>query len=171
MTRLMIALALALSLLPLPSLAKDSQRIPDRLTFGYEEEGKIDPTESGCEVFVKDMVEWSEDEMKRAIKEVCAARRKHVEAYADMQKSYALLVAQIRADTRLEQASAVKNIEAMVKACIDHKTALTPGGHNIAIDIIPNEIAAECLTIGKRLLDDETAWLATAPEKHTRASP
>jgi hypothetical protein len=42
----------------------------------------------------------------------------------------------------------------MVKGCINHKTSLTTGGHNIMIDIIPNDIATACLNIGKSVLDD-----------------
>ena len=48
----------------------------------------------------------------------------------------------------------------MVKDCVDHKTNLTTGGHNIMIDIIPNDIATACLKIGKTVLDDETFWFA-----------
>ena len=51
------------------------------------------------------------------------------------------------------------------KACIDHKSGLTPGGHNISTDIIPNDIAARCLDLGRRMLDEEAAWLTTDPEK------
>jgi hypothetical protein len=46
----------------------------------------------------------------------------------------------------------------MIKACIDHKMNINTGGHNIYIDIIPNDVAADCLTLGKNLLDQETAW-------------
>ena len=49
-----------------------------------------------------------------------------------------------------------------MKACIDHKFGLTTGGHNIMIDIIENDIATSCLTLGSNLLRDETAKY-TAP--------
>jgi len=39
---------------------------------------------------------------------------------------------------------------------MDHKFGLTTGGHNIMIDIIENDIAAQCLTLGSNLLKDET---------------
>jgi hypothetical protein len=109
--------------------------------------------------------------MQRAVRDVCAARKAHVDAYAAIQKSYKTLVTQIRDDTRLEQAASVRAIQTMVKACIDHKSGLTPGGHNIAIDIIPNDIAARCLEIGRKMLDDETNWLTADPEKHVHYSP
>jgi hypothetical protein len=32
-------------------------------------------------------------------------------------------------------------MQTMVKACIDHKSGLPPGVHNIAIDIIPNALS------------------------------
>ena len=33
------------------------------------------------------------------------------------------------------------------------------------IDVIPNDIAARCLDIGRKMLDEETNWLTTDPEK------
>ena len=170
MHRLPIALAMLVAAW-LPVAAEDHQPLPDKLTFGYEEEGAVDASKAGCEAFVKEMVEWSAEEMQRAIRDVCAARKAHVDAYAAIQKSYTALVAQIREDTRLEQAAAVRAIQTMVKACIDHKSGLTPGGHNITIDIIPNDIAARCLEIGRKVLDDETDWLTVDPEKHVHYSP
>jgi len=77
----------------------------------------------------------------------------------------------VREDTRLAQAASVKAIETMVKACIEHKSGLTPGGHNISTDTIPNDIAARCLEIGRKVLDDETDWLTTEPEKRVHSSP
>ena len=80
--------------------------------------------------------------MSNAIKDVCGARKRHVEAYAAIQKSYKALAKQIGDDNRLDTAAAVASFEAMVKACIDHKSNVTTGGHNIMIDVIPNDIAA-----------------------------
>jgi hypothetical protein len=40
---------------------------------------------------------------------------------------------------------------------MDHTFGLTTGGHNIMIDVIENDIAAQCLTLGANLLKDETA--------------
>ena len=87
---------------------------------------------------------------------MCAARKRHIEAYAAIQKSYKALAKQIEPDHRIDPASAVTAFKAMVKDCIDHKTSLTTGGHNIMIDIIPNDIATACLNIGKTVLDNET---------------
>lgn len=172
MARMLILMTALLVAAAAPVLAQDERTpMPPTLTFGYEDEGKIDATPAGCEVAVKEIVEWPEPQLSEAVKDVCAARKRHVEAYAAIQKSYKALAKLINEDTRLNQAAAVRGIAAMVKACIDHKSGITTGGHNIAIDIIPNEIANECLTIGKRLLDDESAWLTAAPDKHTRYSP
>ena len=131
---------------------------PDHLTVGYEEEGKVDASPKACEAFVRDMVEWTEDEVQRGIAEVCAARKRHIEAYAALQKSYSELMTYAGQDHRLSQVEAAKNLGAMVKACIDHKSNLTTGGHNIRLDIIPNDIAAACLKLGKELLDAESDW-------------
>jgi hypothetical protein len=170
MIRISVAALLAV-VLAAASPAGAQEPMPPTLVFGYENEGKIDASDAACEAFVKDMVEWSEAETKRAINDVCAARRRHIEAYAAIQKSYKALVAQVHEDTRLEQARSVEAIRTMVKACIDHKSGLTPGGHNIAIDIIPNDIATRCLEIGKNLLDGEVAWLIADPDRRVFASP
>ena len=87
------------------------------------------------------------------------------EAYAAVQKSYKALAKQIGEDNRLDTAAAVTNFEAMIKACIDHKSNVTTGGHNIMIDVIPNDIAARCLDMGRAMLDEETRWLTTDPDK------
>ena len=57
------------------------------------------------------------------------------------------------------------SFEAMVKACIDHKANVTTGGHEIRIDVIPNDIAARYLDMGRKMLDEETAWLTGDPQK------
>jgi hypothetical protein len=142
--------------------------VPDRLTFGYADEGKVDASPAACATYVNTTVEWEAAQMQQAIADVCAARKRHVEAYAAIQKAYARLRNNLF-DVRIEGAAAVMHFQSMVKACIDHKRGLNPGGHNIAIDIIPNEIAADCLTVGTKLLTDETAAFAGRHEQ--RASP
>jgi hypothetical protein len=164
MPRLPIALAVLLVAAAAPASAQEP--LPDHLTFGYEDEGKVDASPAGCEGYVKENVEWPEAEMKQAIKDVCGARQRHVEAYAAIQKSYEALAKQIGDDNRLDQATAVKSLEAMVKACIDHKSNITTGGHNIMIDVIANDIAARCLTLGQELLDEESAWFGK-PERRS----
>lgn len=166
MPRLTIALAVLLLAAVAPASAQEP--LPDQLTFGYEDEGKVDASPAGCEGYVKEAVEWPEAEMKQAIEDVCGARKRHVEAYAAIQKSYKALAKQIGEDNRLDQVTAVKSFEAMVKTCIDHKSNITTGGHNIMIDVIPNDIAAQCLTLGKKLLDEETAWFG---DPESRSSP
>ena len=165
MIRLPAALAIImLAVLPI-AFAQDSAPMPDKLTFGYDEEGKVDASPAGCEGYVKENVEWPEPEMSNAIKDVCGARKRHVEAYAAIQKSYKALAKQIGDDNRLDTAAAVTSFQAMIKACIDHKSNVTTGGHNIMIDVIPNDIAARCLDFGRKMLDEETAWLTSDPEK------
>jgi len=100
----------------------------------------------------------------------CPAFPPHVAAYAAIRKSYKALAKQIGEDNRLDTAAAVTSFGAMVKACIDHKSNVTTGGHNIMIDVIPNDIAARCLDMGRKMLDEETAWLTTDPEKNVRTS-
>jgi len=160
MSRFYLLLAALLLAAGASAYAQDEQRkpLPDHLTFGYDEEGKVDASPAACEAVVKETVEWGPEETKQAIKDVCAARKRHVDAYAAIQKSYKALDKEIEPDHRIDPASAVTAFKAMVKDCIDHKTNLTTGGHNIMIDIIPNDIATACLKIGKTVLDDETFW-------------
>lgn len=117
------------------------------------------------------MVEWSDEDVKRATADVCAARKAHVDAYAALQQSYKDFAKTFGQDTRLNTGEAVVHFQQLVKECVDHKTSITTCGHNIAIDIIPNQIASECLALGKRPLDEETAWYKAPAETHTRLSP
>jgi hypothetical protein len=142
--------------------------LPERLSFGYADEGRIDASPAACAAFVEDTVEWDGEQMQQAARDVCAARKRHVDAYAAIQRAYAGLRNNLF-DPRIEAAEAVMHFQSMIKACIDHKRGLTPDGHNIAIDIIPNEIAADCLMVGTKLLVDETAWFTGRHER--RASP
>lgn len=145
--------------------------LPSKLTIGYDQEGEVDASPAACEAAVKDLVEWSAAEMKEAIAIVCKARQAHIAAYAALQKSYKRFAKVFGEDTRLETADAVEHFQHMIKACIDHKSGITTGGHNIATDIIPNDIVTNCLDWGRRMLDDETAWYEQPAEQHTRASP
>lgn len=163
-----VLLALLFIALALPALAGD---LPDRLVIGYEHEGDVDASPEACEATVKDLVEWSDAEMKEATATVCAARQAHVDAYAALQKSYKHFAQVFGEDTRLSTAEGVQHFQTLIMACINHKSSLTTGGHNIALDIIPNQIAAACLDYGRRMLDDETAWYEQPSEQHTRASP
>jgi hypothetical protein len=141
------------------ALAEDARKpLPATVTIGYEGEGKIEADPEKCLADAREIVEWSEDETKKAGRLMCAARKRHADAYAAMQASYRALVKHVEPDHRLNPPEAFVNFAAMVKACIDHKTNINTGGHNIYIDIITNDVAADCLRIGKNLLDQETAW-------------
>jgi hypothetical protein len=168
MLRTMPLLAILCVVAAAPAISGD---LPEKLTFGYEYEGDVDASPKACEATVREVVEWSDEEVKRATADVCAARKAHVDAYAAIQQSYKEFAKTFGEDTRLNTGEAVEHFQQLVKECIDHKTGITTGGHNIAIDIIPNQIASECLALGKRLLDEETAWYKAPPETHTRLSP
>src|SRR5688572_31083576 len=168
MLRIMPLLAAVCVVAAVPAISGD---LPEKLTFGYEYEGEVDASPKSCETTVREVVEWADDEVKRAAADVCAARKAHVDAYVALQQSCKEFSKTFGEDTRLNTGEAVEHFQQLVKECIDHKTGITTGGHNIAIDIIPNQIAAECLALGKRLLDEETAWYKAPPETHTRLSP
>jgi len=157
MIRFFAALLLA-SLFPLSHVRADDE-MPKSLVIGYEEEGKVDASEEACRVFVAEVVEWEKPEEDQGVRDVCAARERHLDAYAAFQKAYQGLRAAIADDTRLNRAAAASNLAAMIKSCIEHKWGLTTGGHNIQLDIIPNTIDAECLELGRDLVLKETAAL------------
>jgi hypothetical protein len=132
---------------------------PETLVIGYENEGKIDASREACVAHVKEVTEWSEAETQRGAREVCTARRKHIDAYTALQTSYRAFVRALTFDRRLDWEEGASTVPTLVKTCISHKSSLTTGGHNIRIDIISNEIAASCLTLISNLLREETRQL------------
>jgi hypothetical protein len=64
-------------------------------------------------------------------------------------------------DIRTQPADVAAQLRIMVKACIDHKSGVSTGGHNIMVDVIENDIAAKCLALGANLLRDEIHELVT----------
>ena len=149
---IIIAIAVVLA----GGLAHAETAVPDRLVIGYDNEGKIDASPQACLAHVKEITEWDKAQTEKGAKDVCAARKRHVEAYAALQGNYRNFVKAFSVDRRLNLGQAVSNLKILVK-CMDHKFGLTTGGHNIMIDIIENDIAAQCLTLGSNLIKDETA--------------
>jgi hypothetical protein len=131
--------------------------VPDRLTIGYDNEGKVDAGPQACVATVKEITEWDKAQTEKGAKDVCAARKRHVEAYAALQSNYKAFVKAFSVDRRLNLPGAVSSFSALIKACMEHKSGLTTGGHNIMIDIIENDIATQCLVLGANLLKEETA--------------
>lgn len=156
----MFRLIVALLLIPLasPLFAEDAQ-MPATLVIGYDEEGKVDASEAGCRAFVQEVVEWEKAELDRAVRDVCAVRKRHAEAYAALQAAYAAFRTELAENTRFDGSAAAAHLSQMVKSCIEHKWAITRGGHNIGIDMVPNAIDADCLDIGRALIVKETAFL------------
>jgi hypothetical protein len=141
---------------PLGGLARAKDAPPERLTIGYENEGKVDASWQACLAWVKEeTVGWSKTDIEKAARKVCAARKRHVEAYEALQSNYRTLMGLLAQDVRLSPTEAAANLKIMLKACIDHKFGITTGGHNIMIDVIENEIAGKCLALGANLLRDE----------------
>jgi len=159
-----LALLVATALLvagapPAPSFA---EVMPKTLVIGYDGEGSVDTSEASCREFVMQTVEWEKKETDQAVRDVCAARQRHVEAYAALEKAYGAFRAEIAGMPRLDGAAAATTAAQLVKSCIEHKWAVTTGGHNIRLDIVPNEIAVECLDLGRGLLERETAEMRGA---------
>ena len=141
----------------LTDVARAETAVPDSLTIGYDNEGKIDASAQACLASVKEITAWDKAQTEKGAKDVCAMRRRHVEAYTALQSNYKNFVKAFSVDRRLDLPAAVSNLAILVKACMDHKFGLTTGGHNIMIDIIENDIAAQCLVLGSNLIKDETA--------------
>ena len=151
-----IAIALAVAF-ACADFARAEAGVPDSLTMGYDNEGKIDATPQACLAYVKEITQWDKAQTEKGARDVCAARKRHVETYAALQANYKNFVKAFSVDRRLNLPGAVASLKVLVKACMDHKFGLTTGGHNIMIDIIENDIAAQCLALGSNLLKDETA--------------
>lgn len=141
-----------------PALAGD-EPMPKTLVIGYDEEGKVDASEDACRVFVTETVEWEKPEVDQAVRDVCAVRKRHVDAYASLQGAYQTFRAELSEQTRFDGAAAAQHLGQMIKSCIDHKWDITNGGHNVRLDMVRNEIAADCLALGRDLLIRETAFL------------
>jgi hypothetical protein len=141
----------------LATVAYAETAVPDRLAIGYENEGKIDASPQACLAAVKEVTEWDKAATEKGAKEVCAARKRHLDAYAALQANYKAFVKAFAVDRRLDLPKAVESFNTLVNACMEHKFGLTTGGHNIRIDIIDNDIRAACVTLGSNLRKDETA--------------
>lgn len=154
------------STLAAPALrAEDSNAaMPQTLVVGYDEEGKIDASVRACRAFVVDTVEWDAAATEQAVRDVCAYRQKHVEAYGAFQAAYAGLRDVLQEQVRFEGMAAARHLAGVVKSCIDLKWSLSTGGHNIGLDMVPNAIAAECLVLGRELAERETADLSPRDE-------
>lgn len=142
--------------------------MPATLVIGYDQEGHIDSSDASCRAFVTEVVAWDKAETDQAVRDVCAARQRHRDAYAAFQASYGKLRAALQRQVRFDGTAAAKALATLVKSCIDMKWALSTGGHNVRIDIVPNEIAVACLDMGRDFALKEAAALdIDVPEPKT----
>jgi len=162
-------------------LARAKEAPPERLTIGYEGEGKVDASWQACLASVKEETEgWSKTDIENGARKICAARKRHVEAYAALQSNYRTLMGLLAQDVRLSPAEAAANLKIMMKACIDHKSGITTGGHNIMVDVIENEIllVSDTEPMSKSLIIAIIASLVSTPvnakphmQRRTKAQP
>jgi hypothetical protein len=59
---------------------------------------------------------WSKAAIEKAARKVCAARKRHVEAYAALQSNYRTLMGLLAQDVRLSPTQAASNLKIMLKA-------------------------------------------------------
>ena len=137
---------------------------PKTLTIGYEGEGKVDASPATCMTIAQD-VEGSRGGVKEAANEICEARQHHIDAYNAMQDSYRKLIAAATDDGGLHPAQAAAGLKAMVKACIDHKFGLVETGRRSVIVMMPDEVAASCLELGRKIVDTEIAAINGATDR------
>jgi hypothetical protein len=142
--------------------ARAEDEIPSQLVTGYDGEGQVDLSFHACLAHVQEVTTWEKGELERGAKDVCAARKRHADAYAALKSNYKAFVKAFSGDRRLDLPEAVSNLKALIKACMDHKFGITTGGHNIMIDVIENDIRAGCLRLGSNLIKDETKRFAKA---------
>lgn len=148
MTRLAVAVVILIAStgLSVPSDRRVSSQ--DHLTVGYEGEGKVDNSFEACMAVASGMgIE--------AAHKVCDARNRHIVAYQRFQTAYARLGKILSADRRINLVAAMDQLKQLIRSCISHKLYITTGGHNIMMDIIPNEAAANCVSLGADLLTSE----------------
>jgi hypothetical protein len=137
---------------------------PERLIIGYEDEGKVDISLQACVAWVKEDTEgWKQADIEEAARKICAARKRHIEAYEVLQNNYRILMQLAAQDVRLSPAKAAENLKIIVKARIDHKNGLTTGGHNVMVPVIENDIIAKCLAWTASLLRDDIHELRSHP--------
>jgi hypothetical protein len=144
------------------SASAGQEAIPDRLTIGYENEGKVDGSTRACAAHIDEIFEdrITKPEKERFTAQVCASRKRHLDAYDGLQQNFAALRTLLVRDKRLRADEAVAGLQALVKNCIDHKFALSAsGGHNYRADVIRNEIAAACLRAAGAMVRTEVAAL------------
>ena len=88
-----IALVTVLLTVSAGGLAHAKEAPPERLTIGYEGEGKVDASWQACLASVKEETEgWSKTDIENGARKICAARKRHVEAYAALQSKYRTLM-------------------------------------------------------------------------------
>jgi polar amino acid transport system substrate-binding protein len=153
--------------------ARDEGPPPERLIIGSSDSNASLPSDAYDDEDVEHLVQkcvadaaqdaegWSKKDIEEATRKQCAARKRHVEAYEALQGNYRTLMGLLAQDIRTNPADAGAQLRAMVKACIDHKSDVSTGGHNIMVDVIENDIAAKCLALGANLLRDEIRELVT----------
>ena len=133
----------------LSQAAHAESAVPSELIIGYDSEGKVDPSPQACLAHVKEVTEWDKAATERGAQQVCAARKRHADAYAALQSNYKAFVEAFSQDRRLS---------------LDHKFGITTGGHNIMIDVIENDVSAGCLTLASNLIKDETTRFYESPD-------
>ena len=146
---------------------------PERLTIGSSDPNASSPSDGYNDEDIDHLVQrcvadaagdtegWSKKDIEEATRKQCAARKRHVEAYEALQANYRTLMGLLAQDIRTEPADAAAQLRIMVKACIDHKSGVSTGGHNVMVDVIENDIDAKCLALGANLARDEIHELVT----------
>src|SRR6476661_8520174 len=140
----------------LSQAAHAESAVPSELIIGYDSEGKVDPSPQACLAHVKEVTEWDKAATERGAQQVCAARKRHADAYAALQSNYKAFVEAFSQDRRLNLPEAVSNLKTLIKACMDHKFGITTGGHNIMNECIENHNSAGRPKLGSNLNKEGT---------------
>src|ERR1700704_5080693 len=83
-----LALIVLVALMALAGIARAETAVPDRLVIGYDNEGKIDASPQACLAHVKEITLWDKAQTEKGARDVCTARKRHVEAHAALQSNY-----------------------------------------------------------------------------------
>ncbi len=124
-------------------------------------EGDTDPINtqpSQCLADVKEVTAWDEAATRQAANQVCAERRRHVQAKQRFEKSLVALNQEYRERTNHGFSQflpeAVRRSRAIVENCIALKEGFT-APHNVATLLVPETLRSDCYAVGTQLVEAE----------------
>jgi hypothetical protein len=147
------AAAVAVMMVVLTTVTFGQNILPEPLMIGYPEEGKVSGSWEACTTFVREGVPgWTEEQIQQGIRRVCVARNRHIVAYKQFQSEYKRFVAVMSHFHKITMSDVAEAMRKLIKDCMAYKATLSAHAHNISIDVVSNEEAADCLNVGADII-------------------